>query len=107
MDLVRFNGSFPPRRPFVIPIPGAKLPPTWPPQEVACRSNYIADRFGVRLRTLRKARNMTQLDMAIDFGIDRSFISDVERGKKAISLPLLEVIAIGFGLTLSELLSEV
>lgn len=50
---------------------------------------------------------MTQLDMALGFGIDRSFISDVERGKKAISLPLLEVIAIGFGLTLSQLLEEV
>ena len=63
-----------------------------------------SDRFGIRLRTLRKARGMTQIEMSIEFGIDRSFISDVERGKKAISLPLLEVIAIGFGLTMSDLL---
>jgi DNA-binding XRE family transcriptional regulator len=70
-------------------------------------STYIADRFGIRLRTLRKARGMTQLEMSIEFGIDRSFISDVERGKKAISLPLLEVIAIGFGLSMSDLLSDI
>jgi len=70
-------------------------------------STYITDRFGIRLRTLRKARGMTQLEMSIEFGVDRSFISDVERGKKAISLPLLEVIAIGFGISMSDLLSDV
>ena len=70
-------------------------------------STYIADRFGIRLRTLRKARGMTQLKMSIEFGIDRSFISDVERGKKAISLPLLAVIAIGFGMSMSDLLSDI
>jgi DNA-binding XRE family transcriptional regulator len=70
-------------------------------------STYITDRFGIRLRTLRKARGMTQIEMSIEFGIDRSFISDVERGKKAISLPLLEVIAIGFGLTMSNLLADI
>jgi DNA-binding XRE family transcriptional regulator len=70
-------------------------------------SRHIADRFGVRLRTLRKAHGMTQLELSVEFGIDRSFISDVERGKKAISLPLLEVIAIGFGMTMSDLLADI
>jgi DNA-binding XRE family transcriptional regulator len=70
-------------------------------------STYISDRFGIRLRTLRKARGMTQLEMSVAFGIDRSFISDVERGKKAISLPLLEVIAIGFGMSMSDLLADI
>ena len=37
----------------------------------------ISSRFGLRLRELRRSRNMTQLRMAVDFGIDRSFISDV------------------------------
>jgi DNA-binding XRE family transcriptional regulator len=64
----------------------------------------ISIRFGERLREMRKARNMTQLRMAIDFGIDRSFISDVECGKKSISLTLLEVIALGLDVKLSDLL---
>ena len=42
--------------------------------------------------------------MAVDFGIDRTFISDVERGRKGISLPMLEVIAIGMKMSLSDLL---
>jgi DNA-binding XRE family transcriptional regulator len=64
----------------------------------------ISHRFGQRLRELRKERNMTQLQMAVEFGIDRSFISDVERGQKSISLHLLEVIALGMDLELSDLL---
>lgn len=66
--------------------------------------NDVSSRFGLRLRELRKGRNMTQLRMAIDFGIDRSYISDVERGRKAISLPMLEVIALGLEMSLSDLL---
>ncbi len=66
----------------------------------------VSSRFGVRLRQLRRERNLTQLRMAVDFGIDRSFISDVERGRKSISLPMLEVIALGLKMTLSELLRD-
>ncbi len=67
----------------------------------------VSSRFGVRLRQLRRERNMTQLRMAVDFGIDRTFISDVERGRKSISLPMLEVIALGLELSLSELLRDI
>jgi DNA-binding XRE family transcriptional regulator len=65
----------------------------------------ISSRFGRRLRELRHMHNMTQLRMAVDFGIDRSFISDVERGKKSISLHMLEVIALGMKVSLSDLLA--
>lgn len=44
--------------------------------------------------------------MAVMLGIDRSYISEVERGKKGISLATLEIIAIGFRLHLSELLRD-
>ncbi len=67
----------------------------------------VSSRFGARLRELRRERNLTQLRMANDFGIDRSFISDVERGRKSISLPMLEVIALGMKLSLSELLQSI
>lgn len=67
----------------------------------------VSSRFGVRLRELRRERNLTQLRMAIDFGIDRTFISDVERGRKSISLPTLEIIALGLRMSLSELLRDI
>ncbi len=64
----------------------------------------IASRFGRRVRELRQARSMTQLEVAVHFGIDRTFISDVERGRKGVCLPTMEVFALGFGVSLSDLL---
>lgn len=68
--------------------------------------NDIGSRFGSRLRDLRRANQMTQVDMAVMFGIDRSYISEVECGKKGVSLATLEVIALGLGMELSELLKN-
>ena len=67
----------------------------------------VTSRFGLRLRQLRQDRCLTQLRMAVEFGIDRTFISDLERGRKSISLPMLEVLALGFHLSLSELLQDI
>jgi DNA-binding XRE family transcriptional regulator len=87
--------------PFHSPLPGAmRTTAYYLPMDVSSR-------FGARLRQLRLERNMTQLRMAIDFGIDRSFISDVERGRKSISLPMLEVMALGLQISLSDLLKDI
>jgi transcriptional regulator with XRE-family HTH domain len=67
----------------------------------------VARRFGTRLRALRHSRGWTQAQMAAIFGIDRSYISEVERGHKSISLPTMEILAMGFGLRLAELLQDV
>lgn len=64
----------------------------------------VASRFGRRVRELRQAHSMTQVEVAVHFGIDRTFISDVERGRKSVCLPTMEVFALGFGLSLSDLL---
>ena len=70
---------------------------TAPPQD-------IQNRMGRRLRELRSERNWTQLRMAVDFGLDRAFLSDVERGRKSMSLRTLEVIALGMSMSISDLL---
>jgi DNA-binding XRE family transcriptional regulator len=78
------------------------LPATAP----AVLANDVSSRFGRRLREMRHSRSLTQADMARKFGIDRSFISEIECGRKAISLPMLEVIALGLQITLSELFHD-
>jgi len=67
----------------------------------------IRIRVGRRLKKLRKQRGWTQVQMAEQFGLDRSYLSDVEHGKRNISIVNLEVIARGFGLTLSRFLTKV
>ncbi len=66
----------------------------------------VSARFGLRLRELRRERNLTQVRMAVAFGIDRTFISDMERGRKAASLPILQVLALGLKVSLSDLLKD-
>ena len=44
--------------------------------------------------------------MAEKLGLDRSYLADVERGKRNISILNLDVIAKGFGLSLSRLFSK-
>ena len=67
----------------------------------------IASRFGQRIRRLRIKRGMSQVEMAHRFGIDRGHISDLERGKKSVCLPMLEVLSKGFEISISELMRGV
>jgi len=62
-------------------------------------------RLGDRIRRLRKRQGWTQVVMAEKIGLDRSFIADVERGKRNISILNLDIIAKGMKLSLSRLLS--
>jgi len=45
--------------------------------------------------------------MAHRFGVDRGHLSELENGKKHVCLPLLEVLAKGFEVSISELLKGV
>ena len=67
----------------------------------------VTTRFGSRLRQLRRDRNLTQMQMSRRFGLDRSFISEVERGRKSVSLVTLELIAMGFRMSLSDVMSNI
>lgn len=66
----------------------------------------LLTRLGDRIRKLRKARGWTQAEMAERVGIDRSFLADVERGKRNVSILNLELIAKGFKISLSQLFSR-
>lgn len=82
------------------------LLPVVPPTPRSMAHLPLTVRFGERLRALRRARGMTQLEVAVEFGIDRTFLSDVERGRKSLTLPFIEVFALGYGLSLSQLLKD-
>jgi len=45
--------------------------------------------------------------MAHRFGIDRGHLSEMETGKKNVCLPMLEVLARGFQVSVSELMKGV
>ena len=69
-------------------------------------SEDLLIRLGGHIRKLRKKRGWTQVEMAERVGIDRSFLADVERGKRNISILNLELIAKGLRVSLAQLLSK-
>ena len=68
-------------------------------------STDIRKQLGSRVRVLRRKRGWTQVEMAELLGVDRSYLSEIETGKKDPSLRVLKTIADGFKLTLSQFLS--
>ncbi|HOW51478.1 MAG TPA: helix-turn-helix transcriptional regulator [bacterium] len=53
----------------------------------------IKTRFGARLRQLRKEKELSQEQLMMATGIHRTYISEVERGIRNISLLNIEKIA--------------
>lgn len=66
-------------------------------------STDVLARFGRRVRHLRKARGLSQEDFAAECGLDRTYISGIERGRRNVSLRNLELIAKAFGISLADL----
>ena len=66
----------------------------------------IVIRFGLRVRELRKAKGLSQDAFAAQCGMDRTYISGIERGKRNVSLRNIEVIAESFGISLSNLMKN-
>ena len=60
--------------------------------------------LGARIRKLRQKRNWTQADVEAHTGLDRGHISEMEAGKRAITIVTLQIIAKCFDTTMARLL---
>lgn len=65
-----------------------------------------AARVGRRIRAIRKARGLTLVELAARADLSHPFLSQLERGLARPSMPSLERLARGLGLSQVELLSE-
>ena len=64
------------------------------------------ERIGKAIVRLRAARGVSQEKMALEAKIDRRYMSDIENGKRNISIDILSRIADYFGIALSDLVSR-
>ena len=64
----------------------------------------IKTQFGNHLKQLRIKYNLTQEKLGELANMDRSYISDIERGIKTISIEKLKQLATAFNIELLELL---
>lgn len=67
----------------------------------------IQEKLGKTIVLLRKEKGLSQESFAYDAGIDRRYMSDIENGKRNISLDILERISQKLGLKISELFTVV
>ena len=65
----------------------------------------IREEFGKRLKFLRKYRKMCQWDLSRLSGIDRAYISEVENGKSAATVDLINRMARAMDLYPAEFLT--
>jgi len=62
--------------------------------------------FGTRVRQIRKQFNLSQARLAEKAGLSPKYISEIELGKKGVSLETADKIAAAFDLSLSDFLKE-
>jgi transcriptional regulator with XRE-family HTH domain len=68
------------------------------------RGSLVCIELGKRIRSLRKRKGWSQIEMAAYLGINRGHLSDLEMGKREIGLLMLQVVARGLDTTMEKLL---
>lgn len=79
--------------------------PTIRPMEREVGSEPKVD-FGLRLRELRLARELSQEALALKAGVDRTYVSSCERGRRNVSLETIYLFAKALGVAPEELLKS-
>lgn len=63
----------------------------------------IKEKFGNRLKSLRKEKALSQEELALKSGLNRPYISGIEQGKRNVSLEVMEKLAEALGVEIGEL----
>ena len=58
----------------------------------------IKEKFGQKVKTLREEKGISIEHLANISGVDRNYISDIEKGKRNVSIEVIEKIIIAFEL---------
>jgi transcriptional regulator with XRE-family HTH domain len=67
---------------------------------------FSTDDIGNRIRTFRKEHKMTSVDLAQTIQISQPYLSQIESGKKPVTVDILISICNVFGITLEQFFSQ-
>jgi len=67
----------------------------------------VLERFGTAVKFRREELGLTQEDLAEKAGIHRTYLSDIERGTRNLSLINIEKLAVALSTTMSDLFAAV
>jgi len=80
---------------------------TSPPENASPEKNPVFSAVGHNLKRIRLAAGMSQAELAFAAEINRTFVSDIERGLANPSVLTLATLCYVLEVTLSELFNEV
>jgi transcriptional regulator with XRE-family HTH domain len=63
----------------------------------------IKQKFGQRVKFLRKNKGWSQEKLALNSDLDRTYIPDIESGKRNVSISVIEKIAKAFEIKIKDL----
>ncbi len=63
----------------------------------------IRKKFGVKIKTLRLEKSYSQEELAFKALIDRTYISDIEKGERNVSILVIEKLAKALDIQVFEL----
>jgi transcriptional regulator with XRE-family HTH domain len=63
----------------------------------------VNKQLGMRIKYLRSLKKWSQEDLALEAGINKNYLSDLERGSRNPTVKVLDKIAKTLGITLEEL----
>lgn len=67
------------------------------------KEHEIQNRFGARVRELRRGQKLSQEELALACGLDRTYVGSVERGERNISLVNIQRIALALDVPVKAL----
>lgn len=63
----------------------------------------IKEKFGAKVKQLREERNFSIEHLADVSNVDRNYISDIEKGKRNVSIEIIEKLSKGLKVKIQEL----
>lgn len=67
----------------------------------------VRQQFGSKVRCLRERQGISLRQFALSVNLDKTFLSDIERGNRSATLDTIDKIARGLDVSLSELFEDV
>ena len=71
------------------------------------RCSELRRLLGMRVRELRREQGFSQESFADHCGLHRTYMGEIERGEANPSLCVLDLVAAGLGMRLTEVLEEI
>lgn len=63
----------------------------------------IKEKFGQKVKQLREEKNFSIEQLANISNVDRNYISDIEKGKRNVSIEIIEKLSLGLEVNIKDL----